>query len=214
MREAIIQLSDEHLEAIGLADIVTATREAGLRDVTELVCHGAGGVLQVRVDEAIPATALDSFESVVWWERLTSTDDAVTYLCKVEPTDATEEHALDEHATAHDVTTVREDGLELSVVGSQEEISQSVTALEESGMTPLLKRLTSYKGTTTTSLDSLTDRQREVVETAFEMGYYTVPRTATTQEVASAVDLDPSTVAEHLQRAERNVLDQVLAGSA
>jgi len=39
---------------------------------------------------------------------------------------------------------------------------------------------------------------------------YEVPRGASTDDVAEAVGLDPSTVAEHLQRAERNLLGQLL----
>jgi len=65
MREAIIQLSDRELEAIGLDGVVAATREAGLLDVTELVCHGAGGVLQVQVEEPIPEADLDRLDSVL-----------------------------------------------------------------------------------------------------------------------------------------------------
>ncbi|MFB6120520.1 MAG: helix-turn-helix domain-containing protein [Halobacteriaceae archaeon] len=211
MREAIIQLSDAELEAIGIADVVEATREASLRDVTELVCHGAGGILQVRVAEPIPPADLDRFESVVWWERLTSSAAGVTYLCKVEPThDA--EHGLDERATAHDVASVHEGGIDLSVVGSQDEISESVAANDEAGMNPILRRLTSYEGSAANAAERLTDRQRDVLRTAYEMGYYDVPREASTEDVAAAVGLDSSTVAEHLQRAERNVLDALFDG--
>jgi predicted DNA binding protein len=181
-----------------------------LRDVTELVCHGAGGILQVQVDEPIPPADLDRFETVAWWERLTQSDAGVTYLFKIEPTDVSGTCALDEHATAHDVTDVREGGFDLSVVGSQEEISQSITAIDEAGMTPLLERLSDFEGSGPSTVETLTDRQREVVETAYSMGYYEIPRTATTEDVATELGLDPSTVAEHLQRAERNVLGQLL----
>lgn len=210
MREAIIQLDDRELAAIGLAEVVAATRAAGLRDVTELVCEGAGGILQVRVEEPIPPADLDRFEAVAWWERLAATDDGVTYLCKVEPTDAPDGCALDDHATAHDVTGVHEGGFDLSVVGSQAEISRSITAIDEAGMTPLLERLSDFEGAGSSPVETLTDRQREVVETAYAMGYYEVPRSASTEDVAAEVGLDPSTVAEHLQRAERNVLGQLI----
>lgn len=214
MREAIIQLSDRQLEAIGLAGVVTATREAGLQDVTELVCHGAGGLLQVRVDEPMPADDLDRFDAVAWWERLTDSTEGVTYLLKVEPTEHTGACALGEHATAHEVSDVRQGGFELSVVGSQDEISESVTAMDETGMTPLLQRLTAFEGSAESPTERLTDRQQEVVETAYEMGYYDVPRTASTEAVAEAVGLDTSTVAEHLQRAEHNILGEVLESTA
>jgi hypothetical protein len=125
MREAIIKLDDEELEAIGLGEFVAATRAAGLLDVTELVCSGAGGLLEVVVEEPIPATDLDRLECVEWWEQLEETESRLTYLCQVEPADHSE-HAIDDHATAHDISDVRERGIDLSVVGSQEEIRRSV----------------------------------------------------------------------------------------
>jgi predicted DNA binding protein len=42
------------------------------------------------------------------------------------------------------------------------------------------------------------------------LGFYTVPREATIDEVAAEMDLDGATVSEHLQRAERNILSQQL----
>lgn len=212
MREAIIHVSDEELAAMGFKEVVAAARDAGLRDVTELVCHGDGGILQVQVEDPIPPTALDGFEAVVWWERLTSGAAGVTYLLKVEPTTDTPDPAtLDEHATAHDIAAVNEDGLELSVVGSEAEISESVAAIDEAGVSPLLRRLTDFDGTSTSVGDGLTNRQREIVETAYGMGYYEIPRAATTADVAEAVGLDASTVAEHLQRAQRNVVSELVA---
>lgn len=213
MREAIIKLDDEELDAIGLGEFVTATRAAGLLDVTELVCSGAGGLLQIVVEEPIPATDLERFESVEWWERLDETHHSVTYLCQVEPTAHSAEHAIDDHATAHDVSNIRERGIDLSVVGSQEEIRRSVDAIDDAGMRPLLERLSDFGGSESASIAELTARQREIIETAHAMGYYDVPRTASTEDVATEVGLDPSTVAEHLQRAERNVLDRVLSSS-
>lgn len=38
------------------------------------------------------------------------------------------------------------------------------------------------------------------------MGYFVVPEEVTTDEIATALDLDPSTVREHLQRAQKNLL--------
>ena len=57
----------------------------------------------------------------------------------------------------------------------------------------------------------LTDRQREVLEAAHEMGYFEHPKRANGTEVAAALDLHPSTVAEHLAAAQGKLLDAILA---
>jgi predicted DNA binding protein len=59
---------------------------------------------------------------------------------------------------------------------------------------------------------SLTDRQREVLETAVDLGYYENPRRATHEDVAARVDASPSTVGEHLRKIESRVFEQLVGG--
>ncbi|MFB6069154.1 MAG: helix-turn-helix domain-containing protein [Halobacterium sp.] len=56
---------------------------------------------------------------------------------------------------------------------------------------------------------SLTARQREVVATAVDAGYYDVPRTATLEDVAAELDVAASTVSDHLRKAEAAVMRTV-----
>lgn len=53
----------------------------------------------------------------------------------------------------------------------------------------------------------LTDRQLEVLEAAIGAGYYRTPREATTAELAGDLGVSPSTLKEHLQKAERHVVE-------
>lgn len=53
---------------------------------------------------------------------------------------------------------------------------------------------------------TLTDRQREVLDTAIELGYYAVPRRVTATGVADVVGCSPSTASEHLRKIESRVL--------
>jgi len=56
----------------------------------------------------------------------------------------------------------------------------------------------------------LTDRQREVLETAHRMGYFDHPKGANAGEVAAELDISRSTFAEHLAAAQSKLLDAVL----
>lgn len=56
----------------------------------------------------------------------------------------------------------------------------------------------------------LTDRQREVVATAYRMGYFDYPRRSNASEVAASLDIAPSTFTEHLTAAQSKLLDAVL----
>ncbi|SFC70355.1 HTH DNA binding domain-containing protein [Halobiforma haloterrestris] len=79
-------------------------------------------------------------------------------------------------------------------------VSIGESALEAMGLEPLLA-LGREAGI----------QELEGIRTAVDMGYYEVPREATAEEVAAELELDSSTVTEHLQRAERNVLTRVLS---
>lgn len=59
-------------------------------------------------------------------------------------------------------------------------------------------------------LRRLTDRQREVLETAHEMGYFQYPREANAERVAEELDIRPSTFAEHLAAAQQKLLAELL----
>ncbi|MGQ4554838.1 bacterio-opsin activator domain-containing protein [Halobellus sp. GM3] len=58
----------------------------------------------------------------------------------------------------------------------------------------------------------LTDRQREVLETAFESGYYDWPRTCTGEEVAERLDITSATFSEHIHTAERKLFAVMFDG--
>ncbi|PSP26909.1 hypothetical protein BRC65_08945 [Halobacteriales archaeon QH_2_65_14] len=54
----------------------------------------------------------------------------------------------------------------------------------------------------------LTDRQREVLETALRLGYYENPREATLEDVAAELDITRTTVGQHIRAVESKVFDK------
>lgn len=56
----------------------------------------------------------------------------------------------------------------------------------------------------------LTDRQHEVLQTAYRMGYFERPRGANATEVAAELGVNPSTFTEHLLAAQRKILGDIL----
>lgn len=57
----------------------------------------------------------------------------------------------------------------------------------------------------------LTDRQREVIKTAHEMGYFDHPKRANAGDVADALSISRSTFSEHLAAAQRKVLSAIVS---
>lgn len=58
----------------------------------------------------------------------------------------------------------------------------------------------------------LTARQQDVLETAYQMGYFSYPREHSAAEVADALDIARSTFAEHLAAAQRELLASIVDG--
>ncbi|QIO22107.1 helix-turn-helix domain-containing protein [Haloarcula sp. JP-L23] len=59
-------------------------------------------------------------------------------------------------------------------------------------------------------LPALSARQREVFLTAYEMGYYELPRETSTEAIADAVGVSRRTAEEHLRRAEKKLTDALV----
>lgn len=55
-------------------------------------------------------------------------------------------------------------------------------------------------------VDRLSARQRDAVRAAIELGYYELPREATSTDVARKLDCATSTAAEHLRKAESKIV--------
>ena len=206
MREARVTIDDPAFEAMGIAGLVSLCREAGLRDFEELACRGTGAVVQVEVETPVDEERLSSLDCVDRWERVAELADAQLYVVAFTAPELPESLAdtMDDLVGTCD-PVVTERGATVSFVGPQETISDTVEGYETAGVSPILGKLGAYDGGDR-PLDELTDRQREALRTAYDMGYYEVPREATTEDVAAEFGVDSSTVAEHLQRAERNLL--------
>lgn len=61
-----------------------------------------------------------------------------------------------------------------------------------------------------TPMSGLSERQREALMTAFELGYYEYPREATHEDIANHLECAPHTASEHLQKAEMTIISEVL----
>jgi hypothetical protein len=61
-------------------------------------------------------------------------------------------------------------------------------------------------------LSKLTARQRQMLLTAYALGYYDVPRRITSDDLSRHLGVDKSTIVEHLRKAERKLMGSIIAG--
>lgn len=95
--------------------------------------------------------------------------------------------------------------LRVAVVGESNEAIGRALADVPSGIGIDVERIGPYPDDPASITALLTDRQREVLDVALDLGYYEVPRRATHRDVAEQMDLSVGTVTEHLQKVEARV---------
>jgi predicted DNA binding protein len=103
----------------------------------------------------------------------------------------------------------RDGGLRVTIVGDDATIQRAVNDVPE-GVSVSLEGIGDYHPEADKLYGTLTDRQREVLETAVEEGYYEVPRRATHEDIAEEVGLSAGTVGEHLRKVEGRVLSSLV----
>ncbi|ELY86784.1 helix-turn-helix domain-containing protein [Natrinema altunense] len=73
-----------------------------------------------------------------------------------------------------------------------------------------LHRLT-HDGASEPPGDGLSDRQREALRTAYEMGYFDVPRRTSLEAIGTELDISASAVSERLRRAQTSLIEETVA---
>lgn len=209
-REAVVRIPTAEYAHPGLEAFVSLCRQAGVKEWRPTACTGPGGIVAIQVEQQFDEEKLSSLEYVSWWERTNQATSGAGYLIKLDIPDLTNElPPLHELEVSNEEISVHGQGLDISFVGNQEALSYMVNQYIDAGIPMDLRAMTDYHGPTAVQ-DVLTDRQREVVYTAHGMGYYEIPRRVSSVDIAAELGLDQSTVSEHLQRAERNLLKHAL----
>ncbi len=102
-----------------------------------------------------------------------------------------------------------DEGLRATLVGTHENLRTALGAVPDS-LDFSVDNAGTYVPGGEDLLSPLTDRQLEVFETAVEEGYYDVPRQATHKDIADNLGCAPSTVDEHLRKAESRVVTSLI----
>lgn len=101
-----------------------------------------------------------------------------------------------------------DDGIRFVVAGEEEAMQRAFDAAP-AGLHVELERFGEFTGLADVS-SALTERQREAVAAAVDLGYYEVPRTAGVRDVAERLDCAASTASDLLRRAESRVMPVAL----
>lgn len=168
---------------------------------------------EVVADEPrVVSDAIEEHPHVVDYQRLEATDDRG--LAKYETTDTGLYGFVEDSSLPPEFPVVVRDGwYELDFTGTREEFDTFRAGVEASGFEHELLSIVETGGKEVGEVDGLlTERQREVLQTAVREGYFEVPRESSLEEVADELGVDKSTASGVLRRGEGRVLKRFLTG--
>jgi len=106
---------------------------------------------------------------------------------------------------------IRNGNIKISFVGMSGQISKFLKKLARVKVRYKLLSLTDARFSQDSPLSKLTNKQRTILLSAYNMGYYEIPRKTDSEQLAKKLNLVRSTVAEHLRKAEQRIIKEVIS---
>lgn len=102
--------------------------------------------------------------------------------------------------------------MKVALVGGESELQRFLHEAERKDLAVKVLSLTPLGPRNDSAMSCLTAKQRQVLVTAYGLGYYDVPRRISSDEMARLLKIDKSTLAEHLRKAEKRMIKSIIAG--
>jgi hypothetical protein len=203
--------------AIHPADRLIAQQPGVTRDALMHVnALGDGtGVLLYRLlgDHESLTEAIDGSDDVLAWDLLDVQDDTFHLYLHVLPGEPAGSLIALAQKYALIIDTplkfTETGGLRTTIIGTHDMLRQALQETPEN-VRFSVEQAGQYSPQRQDIAALLTERQLEVFQTAIDLGYYQIPRQATHEDIAGELDCAPSTVDEHLRKAESRVLSSLM----
>jgi predicted DNA binding protein len=101
--------------------------------------------------------------------------------------------------------------IKLTFLGSIKQIKNFLKIIESKGIHHKILSLMDAEFSPNSPLSRLTEKQRLILAMAYNLGYYDIPKKIDSRGLASRLNLNDSTVVEHLKKAEHRLLSQLFS---
>jgi TfoX/Sxy family transcriptional regulator of competence genes len=96
-------------------------------------------------------------------------------------------------------------------LGSAKQIKRMMAELQNAGIVYKIISLTDARFSQSSLMNVLTGKQREVLSTAFQEGYYDIPRKMRSDKLAEKLGMRNATFVAHRRKAERRLVAEILS---
>jgi hypothetical protein len=105
------------------------------------------------------------------------------------------------------------DRMKVEMIGKENEIKKLLHYANKWGDNSFkILGLTSIDTKGESLLSKLTPRQRQMLLAAYALGYYDVPRRISSDDLSMHLNVDKSTIVEHLRKAEKKLIAGIIVG--
>lgn len=108
---------------------------------------------------------------------------------------------------------IRDGRARITFLGSVRAVGKLLRFLGKMNLTYRVVSLTDARFSPDSPLGRLTDMQRKVILTAFQLGYYDIPRRAGSREIAKEFGITNPALVMHRRKAERKILADLVTRS-
>ncbi len=107
----------------------------------------------------------------------------------------------------------RDGKIRITFLGNQKQMRELISRVEEHGFSCKVVSAMDAKFSSISPLVYLTEKQRDILTSAFRLGYYDIPKRLDSDQLAEHLNLANSTVVEHIRKAQRRILAGMLGES-
>ncbi len=107
-------------------------------------------------------------------------------------------------------TEIREDKVKMTYMGTAQQAKAILEKIRQHGIRYKILSLTDAKFSINSPLNGLTEKQRKVLIVAYKLGYYSLPRRISTEQLAKKLNLHKSALQVHRRKAELRLIAEVL----
>lgn len=212
--EIAVEIADPTVPAVALADRLPAGADL---EIVSAVSRDGGATTYVVDVDASPDDVASAVADVDGLAVLASHERDGRRRCEI-LADAPTPEAITAGQGARFERTVAERGHATVTLSVPDDgtIETVVDALERrydeaAVSTVWTQRSDRARGPDDDPLAPLTDRQREVLQHAFHVGYFSQPRDTSATELAAQLDVARATATQHLRTAQRKVFGEIVA---
>lgn len=157
--------------------------------------------------------AVDRVDSIRW-HRINPIDDGSLYVFACQETreeDVSLRRAFAdlELVVVPPIVYDEEAAMRVTIIGQGDDLTTLVESIP-GDIEVTIEEVGEYDRRHARVVGRVTDRQFEAIESATDLGYYDVPRTASLADVATELDCAESTASNHLRKAEAAIMSRIV----